>query len=53
MLRERIVDPDEQTESVQQMLRFFDRIELSFCLAWDREAERGDIKDLQDTIWNC
>jgi len=48
VLRERIADPDEQAESVQQMVRFFDRIELSFCLAWDREAESGDIKDLQD-----
>ncbi len=48
VLRARIADPGEQTESVQQMVRFFDRIELSFCLAWVREAEGGDVKQLQD-----
>ena len=48
VLRARIADPGEQTESVQQMVRFFDRIELFPCLAWVREAEGGDVKQLQD-----
>lgn len=47
VLRERIADPDEQVRAVQQVVRFFDRIELSFCLAWVREAEGGDVKELQ------
>ena len=47
VLRDRIPDPGEQAERVQQIVRFFDRIELSFCMAWVREAEGGSVQDLQ------
>jgi len=34
--------------AVEQILRFFDRIEISFCLAWVREAEAGNVKGLEE-----
>lgn len=48
VLRDGLPDGPGRASAVQQLLRFFDRIEISFCLAWVREAEAGGVRELQD-----
>ena len=47
VLRDGLPDDPGRASAVKQLLRFFDRIEISFCLAWVREAEAGGLQALQ------
>jgi len=48
IVRRQVPDEPGRSRAVGQILRFFDRVETSFCLAWVREAEAGSIKALED-----
>jgi PAS domain-containing protein len=48
LVRERGGRSSKARAALQRLDRGFDRIELSFCAAWVREAETGSVKDLQE-----
>jgi PAS domain-containing protein len=47
LLREAVPDEAAFSEAKDRLLRFFNRLETSFCLAWVREAEAGGIGELR------
>jgi PAS domain-containing protein len=47
LTRESLADGPEHDQALLQVGRFFDRVEIAFCVAWVRATESGGVQDLQ------
>ncbi|MBI9082805.1 MAG: PAS domain-containing protein [Desulfobacterales bacterium] len=42
------LEPDAKSWGRHRMRRFFDRVEIGFCMAWSKEADTDPLRSLQD-----